>query len=154
MKVEEILTLIKEIDRSTLAYVDYHHKDIHLTLSKEMPEFAKDTVPKITNLVEEESNKKSDLPDQSSPPVDQPQEDIEVREVTAPLIGVAYLQPKPDDPPFIQVGDHVNKGDVIMILEAMKLMNEIQSTETGIVTEILVSNEEVVEYGQPLIRVK
>lgn len=74
--------------------------------------------------------------------------------VVSPLVGVFYNAPSPDAEPFIRVGAQVKKGQVIGIVEAMKLMNEIESDQEGIVTEILIENEDVVEYGQPLIRVK
>lgn len=74
--------------------------------------------------------------------------------MTSPLVGVFYNAPSPDAEPFIKVGDTVRKGQVIGIVEAMKLMNEIESEYEGVVTDILIGNEEVVEFGQPLIRVK
>ena len=74
--------------------------------------------------------------------------------IKAPLVGTFYAAPSPDQPPFVQVGDTVKKGQVIGIVEAMKLMNEIESEYDGIVEEILVKNEETVEYGQPLFRIR
>ena len=69
------------------------------------------------------------------------------------MVGVVYLQPGPDKDYFVQMGDRVEQGQTICIIEAMKLMNEIQAPKAGIVTEILIENEEVVEFGQPLIRI-
>ena len=63
------------------------------------------------------------------------------------------LQPGPDKDSFVRVGDRVEQGQTICIVEAMKLMNEIQAPKAGLVTEILIENEEVVEFGQPLIRI-
>lgn len=157
MDVQDILKIVEEIDRSSLAYFDYHSDDIHLTLAKEMPNsqphFAKTPPTPQENETKERFTEVTSYQTENDP-VEEQRIEEDVREVTAPIIGVAYLQPKPEDSPFIKVGDYVNEGDVIMILEAMKLMNEVQSTESGVVTEILVENEEVVEYGQPLIRVK
>ena len=76
------------------------------------------------------------------------------KSIKAPLVGTFYAAPSPDQPPFVQVGDTVKKGQVIGIVEAMKLMNEIESEYDGIVEEILVKNEETVEYGQPLFRIR
>lgn len=78
----------------------------------------------------------------------------EGNEVPSPLVGVAYLSPAPDKPAFISVGDSVKKGQTLMIIEAMKVMNEIPAPHDGIVTEILVANEEVVEFGQGMVRLK
>jgi acetyl-CoA carboxylase biotin carboxyl carrier protein len=72
--------------------------------------------------------------------------------VTAPMIGTFYSCPAPGEAPFVQVGDAVEVGQVIGIIEAMKIMNEIIADRSGIVTEILVENAQAVEYGSPLIR--
>lgn len=69
------------------------------------------------------------------------------------MVGVFYSAPAPDRPPFVSVGDTVNKGDVICIIEAMKIMNEITADESGTITEILVENGDVVEYDQPLFKI-
>ena len=73
-----------------------------------------------------------------------------LKEVKAPLIGTFYESPDPDSPAFVSVGDHVEKGDTLCIVEAMKLMNEIKSEFTGKVVEIKAANESMVEYGQTL----
>lgn len=80
-------------------------------------------------------------------------EAVEGNVVKAPIVGTFYQSSSPDKPPFVQVGDKINKGDVICIIEAMKFMNEIQSEYSGTVAEILVDNEEFVEYGQELFRI-
>lgn len=74
-------------------------------------------------------------------------------EITAPIVGTFYAAPAPDSPDYVQVGDRVNAGQVLCIIEAMKLMNEIEAEAAGIVKEILVKNEEPVEYGQVLFRI-
>lgn len=73
---------------------------------------------------------------------------------TSPLVGVFYAASSPDAEPFVKVGDRVKKGQVLGIIEAMKLMNEIESEYDGVVEAILVENEDVVEYGQPLFRIR
>lgn len=73
--------------------------------------------------------------------------------ITAPLVGTFYSSPAPDQPPFVKVGDIVAEGDVVCIIEAMKFMNEVNSEISGKVAEILVKDGELVEYGQPLIRI-
>ncbi|SDP08419.1 acetyl-CoA carboxylase biotin carboxyl carrier protein [Streptococcus equinus] len=78
----------------------------------------------------------------------------EGEEVTSPLVGVAYLAPAPDKPAFVSVGDSVKKGQTLLIIEAMKVMNEIPAPKDGIVTEVMVDNEDVVEFGQGLVRIK
>lgn len=70
--------------------------------------------------------------------------------VKSPLVGTYYAASSPDSAPFVKVGDKVNKGQVLGIVEAMKLMNEIESEFDGTVKEILVENEQMVEFGQPM----
>ena len=70
--------------------------------------------------------------------------------ITSPLVGTFYSSPSPDAPSFVNVGDRVKKGQVIGIIEAMKLMNELESDFDGVIKEILVKDETVVEFGQPL----
>jgi acetyl-CoA carboxylase biotin carboxyl carrier protein len=72
--------------------------------------------------------------------------------VTAPMIGTFYQAPAPGEPPFVEVGDPVEAGQIVGIIEAMKIMNEIPSEHAGVVAEILVASGQPVEYGQPLLR--
>lgn len=74
--------------------------------------------------------------------------------VKAPLVGTFYAASAPDKPPFVTVGKRVKKGDVLMIIESMKLMNEVQSDFDGVVEEILVTNGQAVEFDQPIMIIK
>ena len=74
-------------------------------------------------------------------------------EITSPMVGTFYAAPAPDEDPFVTVGDRINKGDTVCIIEAMKLMNEIEGEVTGQVMEVSVENGEPVEFGQVLMRV-
>ena len=71
--------------------------------------------------------------------------------VKSPIVGTFYASPSPDKPPFVKIGDTVKKGDVIMIIESMKLMNEVQSDFDGKILDILVENGQAVEYDQPIM---
>jgi acetyl-CoA carboxylase biotin carboxyl carrier protein len=77
----------------------------------------------------------------------------ELLEVHSPMVGTFYRAPAPDAPPYVEVGDRVKTGQTLCILEAMKLMNELESEVTGVVREISVQNADPVEYGQVLFRV-
>jgi len=79
-------------------------------------------------------------------------EEEEGHVITAPMIGTFYAAPSPGEDPFVQVGDEVEVGQVIGIIEAMKIMNEIVADKAGVVAEILVENAQPVEYGSPLVR--
>lgn len=82
------------------------------------------------------------------------EEDKNVKTVTSPLVGTFYSAPSPEAEPFVRAGDTVKKGQVVGIVEAMKLMNEIECEHDGVITEIMVNNGDMVEYGQVLIKVK
>ena len=72
-------------------------------------------------------------------------------EVKSPMVGTAYLQASPEAPPFVQPGDKVKKGQTLLIVEAMKTMNPIQSPRDGVVKEVLVGDAQPVEFGEPLV---
>ena len=74
-------------------------------------------------------------------------------DITSPMVGTYYAAPAPDEDPFVTVGDRINKGDTVCIIEAMKLMNEIEGEVTGQIMEISVQNGDPVEFGQVLMRV-
>lgn len=71
---------------------------------------------------------------------------------TSPMVGVYYVAPSPNDAPFIKVGQQVQAGDSLGIIEAMKIMNPLEATQSGIIAEILVQNGDVVQFGQPIVR--
>jgi len=75
-------------------------------------------------------------------------------EVTSPMVGTFYRAPAPDAPPYAEVGDRVSKGQTVCILEAMKLMNELECEVSGTIREICVENADPVEYGQVLFRIE
>lgn len=82
------------------------------------------------------------------------QQETDGNVVKSPIVGTFYQSPSPDKPPFVKVGDKVKKGDIIMIIESMKLMNEVQSEFDGTVEKILVSDGQPVEFDQPIMIIK
>lgn len=76
------------------------------------------------------------------------------RTINSPIVGVFYVAPSPDSEPYAPVGKKVKKGDTVCIVEAMKCMNEIQAEESGEIVEVLVNDGELVEYGQPLFKIR
>lgn len=93
-------------------------------------------------------------PQASEAPAPAQKEISEDEYIVSPIVGVFYSAPAPDAPAYVRVGDKVRKGETVCILEAMKLMNEIQTDFDCEIEAVLVSNEQKVEYGQPLFRVK
>ena len=90
----------------------------------------------------------------STPPPSVPGSRSDFIEVTAPMVGTFYRAPGPDEPPFVEIGSRISVGQAVCILEAMKLMNELESEVSGEVIEILVENGTPVEFGQVLMRLK
>lgn len=168
MNFKEIKELLTLIDNTKLEYVKLNTSDIELEVSKKVVgnielgtkntsivENKENNIEKVlaTNNSTNENNiinTNDTLEDELA------KEDVvefageNLKEVKAPLIGTFYESPDPDSPSFVSVGDHVEKGDTLCIVEAMKLMNEIKSEFTGKVVEIKATNESMVEYGQTL----
>ena len=90
----------------------------------------------------------------STPPPSVPGSRSDLVEVTAPMVGTFYRAPGPEEPPFVEIGSKISVGQAVCILEAMKLMNELESEVSGEVIEILVENGTPVEFGQVLMRLK
>ncbi|MCA1991654.1 MAG: acetyl-CoA carboxylase biotin carboxyl carrier protein, partial [Coleofasciculus sp. S288] len=82
-----------------------------------------------------------------------PTVDSRWEEIKSPMVGTFYRSPSPDDAAYVEMGDRIRRGQTVCIIEAMKLMNEIEAEVSGQVMEILVKNGEPVEYGQPLMRI-
>jgi acetyl-CoA carboxylase biotin carboxyl carrier protein len=92
-------------------------------------------------------------PSPSAPPPP-PAVRSDLQEITAPMVGTFYRAPAPGEPPFVEVGNRINAGQPVCVLEAMKLMNELEAEVSGEVMEILVDNGTPVEFGQVLMRIK
>lgn len=146
MNISEIKDLLAQFDASTLREFLYKNNGEELNLSKNQtssvtaaPVAAPAAVETQATPVEEASA---------------PAQAAEGEVVESPLVGVAYLSPSPEKPAFVSVGDTVKKGQTLLIVEAMKVMNEVPAPKDGVITEILVANEEVVDYGKGLVRIK
>lgn len=112
--------------------------------------------PQVWSRADQALSRGSELPSRStaSPAVaEAPKEDVASQFVTSPMVGTFYAAPSPEDPPFIKVGDRVEKNSVVCIIEAMKVMNEIKANVAGIVAEVLVEAGQPVEFGSKLFRI-
>ena len=139
MDLEKIEGLVKIIEDSSLNEFTYKDKDVKITMSKlDHPPVVAAGVPVAVNTIVEKAE----------------EEEEESLFITSPIVGTFYSASAPDVPAFVKVGDQVKAGQTVCILEAMKLMNEIQSDYDCEIEAVLVSNEQKVEYGQPLFRVK
>jgi acetyl-CoA carboxylase biotin carboxyl carrier protein len=142
MEMENIIKLIQTVSESSLTSFEYTEGDS--TLSFKIDRNVTYAVPTVVNY----SNAVTEVKPSSEKPVSQN------LMITSPMVGVFYAAKSEDSEPFIAVGDVVKKGQVIGIVEAMKLMNEIESSYDGVVEEILVSNKDIVEYGQSLVSIR
>lgn len=154
MEMEKMIELIDAVSKSELTGFKYEEEGIKLHLSKkENTCYVTENLSAPVNAVTTSAAeiKKAAEGDQISGTF---AEEIPVGNVVeSPLVGTFYAAPAEDAESFVKVGDRVEKGQTLGIVEAMKLMNEIESDYSGTVAEILVNNQEGVEYGQPLFRI-
>ena len=154
MEMEKMIELIDAVSKSDLTGFKYEEEGIKLHLSKkENTCYVTENLSAPVNAVTTSAAeiKKAAEGDQTS---GTSAEETPVGNVVeSPLVGTFYAAPAEDAESFVKVGDRVEKGQTLGIVEAMKLMNEIESDYSGTVAEILVNNQEGVEYGQPLFRI-
>lgn len=165
MNINEIKDLMAQFDQSSLREFSYKNQSDELTFSKNESSAAVAATPAVSAApviapVQPASAPVSETVSQAAPTAapevapEAPAPAAEGDVVESPLVGVAYLAAGPDKPAFVSVGDQVKKGQTLMIIEAMKVMNEVPAPKDGLVTEILVQNEEMVEFGKGLVRIK
>lgn len=148
MEINEIMKLVQAVSEYGLTSFELEEGNMRISLKREKEIRAAEGVPVNAVLPEgvPTAGKSEPVPVKEDIGSDQV--------VTSPLVGVFYAASSPDAEAFVKVGDTVKKGQVLGIIEAMKLMNEIESEVDGVVEAILVKNEETVEYGQPLFRIR
>jgi acetyl-CoA carboxylase biotin carboxyl carrier protein len=162
MKIQDIRELIKAIDQSSIEEFKYEQEGTKITLRKERKVFEQAQQFAQQAPVQ--------IPQQQIIPTEQPQVvnsidkavkqeapvilGTNLHKITSPMVGTFYATPSPDSDPYVKVGDQVKVESVVCIIEAMKLMNEIEAEIKGEIVEILVENGQLVEYGQELFLVK
>ncbi|HEX1139866.1 TPA: acetyl-CoA carboxylase biotin carboxyl carrier protein [Streptococcus pneumoniae] len=161
MNLNDIKDLMTQFDQSSLREFSYKNGTDELQFSKNearpVPEVATQVAPATVLATPSPVAPTSAPAETVAEEVPAPAEASVASEgnlVESPLVGVVYLAAGPDKPAFVTVGDSVKKGQTLVIIEAMKVMNEIPAPKDGVVTEILVSNEEMVEFGKGLVRIK
>lgn len=155
MNIAEVKELLTIVNDSKLTEFDLQMDNVVLHMSKNTHQAPKETA--APQAPTQQATAVSTVPQTAT--------EVQVEEVVkttvseegnlikAPIVGVVYLAASPDKPNYKKVGDTVEVGETLCIVEAMKLMNEITSDVAGTVTEVLIENEEVVEYNQPLFRI-
>lgn len=155
MNFAEIKELLELFEAGSIRELDLNQGDLSLYLNKNedsrpvVQESASQMVTAPTQVVPSAPVEAAQAPVAESKPA----VEAEGTAVKSPIVGVVYTSSEPSAPSFVSVGDKVAVGDTLCIVESMKIMNEIKSDVAGIVTEILIENEDVVEFGQALFRI-
>ncbi len=140
LDLEEIKTLIDMLSGTDIIEIDVENDNKKIKIKRGYEVFDKSREEKVTQKPKEDV-----MPEK---------EDENIEEIVAPMVGTFYRAPAPDADPFVEAGDIIKPGDTLCIIEAMKLMNEIEAETKGKILEILVEDAESVEYGQPLFRIE
>ncbi len=142
MEYEQIKQLIEDMGKSKLSSLDIEFPNgIKIKMKKNHEEKIPERHDKIEHLIDVKNEEEK-----------QPKKE-EGKIVTSPMVGTFYTKPSPDSDSYVEVGSTVKKGDVLCIIEAMKLMNEIESEYDGKIAEIIAKDGEPVQYGDPLFRI-
>lgn len=150
--IDEIKELINAVDKSSLTELEIKNdKGFKVELKKEN---------QIVKLINDDNfiNEKSIIQNKVGQNVKNIKPEVEekdtYKEIKSPMVGVFYSAPSPDSDPFVKEGTKVNKGDVLCIIEAMKLMNEITADKSGTIKEICIENGEIVEYDETIFKIE
>ncbi len=152
MDLNLIKKLVKIVDTSEITDLEVEENGLRIKVAKKIRTFKSYEQPQVvighTPITENTSTKSNidNLVDEEKP--------ANVHEIKSPIVGTFYRSPAPDADPYIQVGDSISQGSVLCIVEAMKLMNEIESDVSGKVIKILAENGKPVEYNQPLFLIQ
>ena len=152
MEYKEIKQLMEDMENSNLSSLDISLPDgTKINIKKDIEKNVKEYNESNKKINIKNENNQIDFTVQNN----KQENEIENKNILkSPMVGTFYLKPSPTAEPYIELGKDVKKGDVLCIIEAMKLMNEIEAEYTGKVTEILVKDGEAVEYGTPLLRIE
>lgn len=166
-KVNEIKELIRALDNSSLEELEIRGENKTKLLLKKTVSSASAPVSRKQDTAQAESREEqapAPVSEQQQEPAKEPaaaeketeskEDTSHLGEITSPMVGTFYSAPSPEEGPYVKTGDNVKKDSIVCIVEAMKLMNELEAEIDGEIVEILVENGELVEYGQPLFLVK
>lgn len=159
MDIASLKELIEAVDKSSLAYFEVKNNEIFIKMDKSLNRGI-EAIKEVSIDEEKRCDKVEIVNTLEQVVVNEKATATEIGDatngefVTSPMVGTFYISPSPDKPHFVKVGDRVKAGSVLCIIEAMKLMNEIECEWNGEVIEILVKDGEMVEYGQPLFKIK
>ena len=166
MNTSEVLNMIQILKETGYKHIDVAHEGSHIILSNSeyiaqgnqvtSAQTAQQTQQQVPTHEQTNTEKNQPVQKDLGDTKTMNEEPATIKGghiVESPIVGTYYNSPSPDADPYIRIGSSVKKGDVLCIIEAMKLMNEIEADQDGEIAEILVENEQGVEYGQPLFRI-
>ncbi len=152
MDIRKVKKLIELLEESGIAEIEIHEGEESVRISRGSTIAAPQTVLNVPSapvpVVQTSESNDSRLPTEESTPSDDNSGEGQV--ITAPMVGIFYASPSPEEPVFVSKGQTIKTGEVICIIEAMKIMNQIEADTEGKLLRVLVENGEAVEYGQPL----
>ena len=152
MDYEQIKQLMKDMENSKLESINIQLADgTKISMKKENELSAQMVAAPIKTVPQELNIQQNSVDNQNKEVVEQEQN---FKTITSPMVGTFYAKASPSASPFVKVGDRVKKGDVLCIIEAMKLMNEIESDLDGEIVEICCKEEDLIEYGTVLFKIK
>ena len=152
MTLDEIKAIIKEFDQSGLSFLEFESNDTRIKLKKSLKSVdnRKDGIP--IKLISSENNNTVEVFPESKTQETIIQENTVF--IKAPLVGVFYEKSEPNTKPYVTIGQKVKKGEVVCLIEAMKMINEVTSPVNGVVKRILVENESLVSFGEMLMEIE
>lgn len=165
-KVQEIREIIRLIDNSSISEFSYENDGATLSIKKQTGGAQQVVVdaapveqaaPAPVVQVEpkkEESFATKEIPKQQAITEQAEENDENIVDIVSPMVGTFYRKPSPESDSYVEIGDNISEDTIVCIVEAMKLFNEIEAEATGEIVEVLVEDGELVEYGQPLFKVK
>ncbi|MDX1518938.1 MAG: acetyl-CoA carboxylase biotin carboxyl carrier protein [Gammaproteobacteria bacterium] len=153
MDIRKVKKLIELLEESGVAEIEVCEGEESVRISRQINSPATQTVVQVPDAVQAQAPATGSSGPVSSEATETGAQAEEGHVITSPMVGIFYAAPAPGEAPFVSVGQSVQKGDVVCVLEAMKIMNQIESDVSGTVVRVHVSNGEAVEYGQPLFTI-
>ena len=141
MDLEQIKKIVAYMEESSLSKIRFKDKDVEIELERESKQIYAPQQPQPQHVHHQPEPVK----------VEEPKIQESGHTITSPMVGTYYSSPAPDQPQFVKVGDRIEEGSVVCIIEAMKVMNEVKADKSGTIKEILINNADPVEFGTAII---
>lgn len=152
MDIRKVKKLIEMLEESEISEIEIHEGEESVRISRYAPAAQAQTLVQLPNAGAVAPATMTAEP--AAAPEPEPAKELEGHIIKAPMVGIFYEAPAPGKAPFVQQGEAVKQGDVLCIIEAMKIMNQIEADVSGVIVNIMVENGEPVEYGQPLFLIR